>query len=159
MMAQYILGNLPNWIQAFAAISIVGLTLATLIVLKDYAADTKSIARASVSQLENSQMPFLAVIMRPNTVHSTGGWGIENQGFGPAINVTYSSGHKDATLMRLGSMPRGDIQPVHADIEEAFQATRQVVIEYESLSGLKYRTIIAKSNEVINTQFQNVTLR
>jgi hypothetical protein len=121
-MAQCILGTLPNWIQALAAISIVGLTLITLIVLKHYAADTKTIARASVSQLENSQMPFLAVIMRPNTVHSTGGWGIENQGFGPAINVLYSStGHKDTPHMALGSMPRGDIQAVHADIEEVTQ--------------------------------------
>jgi hypothetical protein len=116
-MAQCILGNVPNWIQALAAISIVGLTLITLIVLKHYAADTKTIARASVLQLENSQMPFLAVIMQPNTTHSTGEWRIENQGFGPAINVTYSSGHKDATLKPLGSMPRGDIQPVHADVD------------------------------------------
>ena len=156
-MAQCILRNLPNWIQALAAISIVGLTLVTLIVLKHYAADTKTIARASVLQLENSQMPFLAVIMRPNTTQSNGGWGIENQGFGPAINVIYSSGHKDATLMPLGSMPRGDIQPVHADIEDAFRATRQVVIEYESLSGLKYRTIVTRFDGVMNTQFHKVT--
>jgi len=155
--AQCILRNLPNWIQALAAMSIVGLTLVTLIVLKHYAADTKTIARASVSQLETSQMPFLAVIMRPNTTHSNGGWGIENQGFGPAINVTYSSGHKDAALIRLGSMPREDIQAVHADIEDAFRATRQVVIEYESLSGLKYRTIVTRFDGVINTQFHKVT--
>ena len=153
MTAQCVLGNLPNWIQALAAICIVGLTLLTLIVLKRYADDTKTIARASVSQLENSQIPFLAVIMRPNTSNSTGGWGIENQGFGPAINVSYCSGQKNAVLTRLGSMPRGDIRAVHADIEDAFRVTQQILIEYESLSGRKYRTTVASINGEMNTHF------
>ena len=57
----------PNLIQAVAATAITVLTLLTLIVLKRYASDTKTIASASVSQLENSQMPFLAIVMRPST--------------------------------------------------------------------------------------------
>jgi hypothetical protein len=156
MIAQYILDNLPNWIQAFAAISIVGLTLVTLIVLKDYATDTKRIARASVSQLENAQMPFLALIMRESLPDNPGGWGIQNQGFGPAMNVSFGSGRSDAAVRHLGSMPTGETQPVHYDIEDAFGLTQQVVIEYESLSGMKYRTIVAKSDDVMNTKFDKL---
>jgi hypothetical protein len=58
--------DLPSWIQAIAAVGIVILTGATLLVLKDYAADTKTIAKVSAAQTENSQMPFLAVIMKEN---------------------------------------------------------------------------------------------
>jgi hypothetical protein len=156
-MAQSILSNLPNWIQALAAISIVGLTLATLIVLKDYATDTKDIARASVSQLEDSQMPFLAVIMRESLPGNAGGWGIENQGFGPATNVSFGTGHSDAGRRHLGSMPRGNVQAVHYDVEDAFKSAQQVVIEYESLSGLKYRTIVKNIDGVMKTKFHKFT--
>ena len=84
--AKLMSADLPSWIQALAALSLVILTFLTLIVLRKYAADTKKIANISASQTESSQMPFLAVVMRPETYNSSGGWGIENQGFGPAIN-------------------------------------------------------------------------
>ena len=89
-MSQCILANLPGWIQTLAAVSIVILTLLTLIVLRRYAADTKTIADASASQTENCQMPFLAVAMTEGTPAGPGGWIIQNQGFGPAINISYS---------------------------------------------------------------------
>jgi hypothetical protein len=129
--AQCILRNLPNWIQALAAMSIVGLTLVTLIVLKHYAADTKTIARASVSQLETSQMPFLAVIMRPNTTHSNGGWGVENQGFGPAINVTYSRGRREGHNMEAWVNDQG----IRLKGLENFQASSTLDAILDKLKG------------------------
>jgi|SRR5439155_3598654 len=144
----------PNLIQAVAATGIAVLTLLTLIVLKRYASDTKTIASASVSQLENSQMPFLAIVMRPSTRESEGGWGIQNQGFGPAVNVRYSGHSREAShTQSIEPLAKGAIEAVHADIADAFNLKRPVVIEYESLSGLKYRTIVTMVDGVMQTQF------
>jgi hypothetical protein len=82
-MNHCIILNLPNWIQALAAAAIAALTYRTLSVLKKYAEDTQKIAEASVSQIENTQMPFLAVVRRE-------AWTVENQGFGPAINIVFA---------------------------------------------------------------------
>src|SRR5438128_6468073 len=122
--------DLPSWIQALAAACLVILTLLTLIVLRRYAADTKKIADVSASQTESSQMPFLAVVMRADTFDSRGGWGIENQGFGPAINVSY--GTDAAHGQSIGPLPKGNIHPAHADIADAFNLKQRVLIEYQS---------------------------
>ena len=144
-------GRVANLIQAVAATAITVLTLLTLIVLKRYASDTKTIASASVSQLENSQMPFLAIVMQPSTRESDGGWGIQNQGFGPAVNVRYSTHHRHTQSVE--PLAKGATEAVHADIADAFNLKRPVVIEYESLSGLKYHTIVTMVDEVMQTQF------
>lgn len=136
-MIQCILANLPNWIQALAAVCIVPLTLLTLIVLKRYAADTKKIARASASQLENSEMPFLAIVQ-----HQLNGWIIENQGFGPAINGSWSyvqGGRHTHQIPSLAPKATHTIQNLFAPVV-ANQAG--IEIAYESLSGLKYRTVM-----------------
>jgi len=83
---QYVLTNLPAWIQALSAMGIAFLTPRTLIVLTDYAADTKTTARASVTQIEVSHMLFLALAMSYNPQGLAAGWVID-QGFGSAINV------------------------------------------------------------------------
>ena len=57
---------LSNWIQALASVGIVVLTILTLIVLRRYAADTKTIAKVSASQTENATMPILVVVKRTN---------------------------------------------------------------------------------------------
>ena len=43
----FVFVNVPEWIEALAAVAIVVLTLLTLLVLRDYAADTKTIADGS----------------------------------------------------------------------------------------------------------------
>jgi hypothetical protein len=137
MMARWFLGDLPNWIQAVAAVCLVALTGLTLIVLRRYAADTKKIADASASQTENSQMPFLAVAAgEPGE-----GWAIYNQGFGPAINIRYS--RYDRGYREMQSIaplaPRGR-HTVHNEYVNALGKVFE--IQYESLSGLKYSTLI-----------------
>jgi len=152
--------DLPSWIQALAALSLVILTFLTLIVLRKYAADTKKIANVSASQTESSQMPFLAVVMRPETYNSSGGWGIENQGFGPAINVSYSSSDQaDAAFMQVEPIAKGGILAAHADIADAFSLRQRLVIRYESLSGAKYRTTVTMVENVMQTQFQKLPIR
>jgi hypothetical protein len=87
----------PEWVEALAAVAVTVLTLLTLIVLKDYAKDTKKIAKASVhqadisvQQTEDAQKPFVALIEKPGDREArfSGGWCIENQGFGPALKPT-----------------------------------------------------------------------
>lgn len=158
--AKLMSADLPSWIQALAALSLVILTFLTLIVLRKYAADTKKIANVSASQTESSQMPFLAVVMRPETYNSSGGWGIENQGFGPAINVSYSSSDQaDAAFMQVEPIAKGGILAAHADIADAFSLRQRLVIRYESLSGAKYRTTVTMVENVMQTQFQKLPIR
>ena len=59
--------HLQNWIQAIAAAALVILTWKSLLVLRGYAKDTRTIADKSVEQIvisiqqtENAQKPFLA---------------------------------------------------------------------------------------------------
>lgn len=154
-----VLIDLPSWIQAIAAVCIVGLTLATLLVLRDYAADTKKIANVSVSQTENSQVPFLAVIMREFQTGNPGGWGIENQGFGPAVNVRYSSHARDNPALEttaIEPIPQGRIVSLHQDIADAFNTNQVFVIEYESLSGVRYRSRIEMIENEMRTAFQRL---
>ena len=65
---------------------------ATLVILYGYARDTKTIAEKSVEQVENAQMPFLALVSKEADVrpHFTGGWVLENQGSGAALNIRHS---------------------------------------------------------------------
>jgi hypothetical protein len=60
-----VLVNLPSWIEALSAFAVAVLTLMTLIVLKGYAADTKTIAKASVLQTEaviNAERAWISVL-------------------------------------------------------------------------------------------------
>lgn len=151
-MTACFLPDLPSWIQALVAVGALILAAWSLKVLRDYAADTKKIADASVSQTENSQKPFLAVIMRET---NPGGWAIENQGFGPAVNVRYS-GHirgNPAIARAIEPVPQGRIVALHQDIADAFASNQAFVIEYESLSGRHYRSTVAMVNNQMQTRF------
>jgi hypothetical protein len=156
-MAQCLMSNLPSWIQALAAVGIVGLTLATLMVLKDYAGDTKTIASASASQIENSQMPFLAVRQKEqeNVPNQAGGWVLENQGSGPAININYRFHHQGAEIVRhQPPISPGAQRSVHNDFTNATGDPAGFEIRYESLSGLEYRTYITWEAGVMQIRFQ-----
>ena len=53
-----------TWIQTVAEVVLAGVTTWTLVVLRRYARDTKKIAENSSEQLENSQTPFVALVIR-----------------------------------------------------------------------------------------------
>jgi hypothetical protein len=50
-----LIAQLPNWIQALSAAALVVLTFLSLLVLRGYARDTKTIADKSVEQSQNAQ--------------------------------------------------------------------------------------------------------
>ena len=155
-MEQCTLSTLPSWVQAFAAIGIVCLTLLTLIVLKGYADDTKTIANASVSQLEHSQMPFLAVRQEPNVPNQVGGWVLENQGYGPAINVSYHYQHHGEIIRQVPPLAPGTKHGIHNDFAEAIGNPLGFEIQYESLSGLQYHTTVTWNEAgAMRTRFQH----
>lgn len=137
---QCIFVNLPNWIEALAAVGIVALTYLTLVVLKDYAADTKTIAKASASQLENAQMPFLVVVPTLQ-----GGWVIENQGFGPAINATLAYTQTGRVIRPIPALAPRATHNVQSEFPQLHG--KPLSIDYESLSGARYQTLITWGTE------------
>ncbi len=147
----WIISNLPNWIQAIAAVALVALTLATLLVLYKYAADTKRIADISASQTENSQMPLLIVAMRENA----GGWVMENQGFGPALNILYSVYDQGGQKSMRSTPPMGR-GAIRENLHQTIAATlgrHKFEMKYELLSGLEYRTEVEIVDGATQTQF------
>jgi hypothetical protein len=155
-MIQSILANLPNWIQAVAAAGIAILTLLTLLVLKRYAADTKTIASASVTQIENSQMPFLALAMSYSIQNQPAGWVLENQGPGPAINVKFvqlEGGKGVRSIPPIGPEKMCELYP---EIGNAAGEKAPMQIDYESLSGSSCRTVITWEGALMRTQFYNL---
>ncbi len=140
-----VLAAIPSWIQAGAALSIVGLTGWTLKVLRDYAADTKRIANDSATQAERAQMPFLGL-----GSNSKGEWLLQNQGFGPAINVMYNdytNGEKTNPRSLLGILGAGQSQLV---------TLTGIAIDYQSLSGKKYETMVRRIRGQIQTEFHKL---
>ena len=146
-----ILGTLPEWIQAFAALGIVVLTAWTLRVLRAYASDTNRLANHSALQIENAQIPFLAITRNAS---GQGEWVVANQGFGPALNPTYHGFTKDGKPEPSNPLhtiaPREVVSFAHPFI----RATRDFVIDYESLSGQKYRSTVRTAEP--RTEFQRL---
>lgn len=142
-------GNTPEWLLVvFAAL--------TLLVFIRYAWDTYRIARASVTQTESSQMPFLAVGMREATPDRPGGWTIANQGFGPALNIRYSIYDAQGTKSQrfVASLGKEDVYAAaHQDVANAFVYQRDFEIDYQSLSGRPYRTIVRSRAGQLQTEF------
>jgi hypothetical protein len=152
-----ILANLPNWIEALAASAIVLLTYLTLVVLKDYAADTKKIANASVLQTENAQKPFLVLLSKPPEIGKHGGgWALENQGFGPAMNIRHSdAGGSGQFRENVRALARDDYFFLEGFDLDVMQ-NQIFTAEYESLSGAKYRTVVAWPDGIMRTTFSRL---
>ena len=152
-----VLAALPDWIQALAAVGIVVLTTWTLKVLRGYARDTKRLADDSASQTERAQMPFLAVARKDGD----GPYVVANQGFGPAINVLYrgyrgvaeNEGKSTGSLFSLA--PGGHSHDFNL-IGTTFQCGKALEIEYESLSGKKYRTVVTLAEGTMHTTFEKL---
>lgn len=85
-----------------------------------------------------------------------GGWAIENQGFGPAINIRHSdAGGGDQFRENVRALARGDfffLEVFNIDVMRNHVFTA----EYESLSGTKYRTVVAWPDGVMRTTFLHV---
>lgn len=150
--------NLPAWIQAAAAVALTIVTTWTLIILRKYAADTKRLAQNSADQIEISQMPFLTLVELTDP-HRYTNWAIYNQGVGAAINIRHShwlGPDRDNTTIAAPSLGPKDHFAV--DTNSANIATSQTgfVIEYESLTGRKFRTIFTRHGDSQKTTFQKL---
>jgi hypothetical protein len=162
----------PAWVQAYWTAAVFIVSLVTLFVLAVYAWDTHEMAKASVQQIENAQTPFIALIEVEQAYESSIAvmsgvrkvWAIENQGSGAAVNIeitgTYLAENyeyglrpvkKESIPTRITKHPKPlgvgatalvtDNKRVFKYILAAEPFT-DCVIEYESLSGRMYRTII-----------------
>lgn len=136
--------------------AIVVLTGWTLMVLRRYAADTKKIADASVSQTENAAMPILVVIRE--TIFKPEGkwykWSIQNQGFGPALNIRftgYNEGSNESSIKETYPLGAGDERFI-GEIEDVLNRWLKFEMWYESLSGLEYSTTVTLG-EHLHTKF------
>jgi hypothetical protein len=117
-------------------------TVGTLVVLIKYAIDTNRIAKNSSEQIESSQKPIIALVER-EPGHSSRR-AIKNLGKGPALNIRYSRHQADDKPAQLQSIaPLAPMEPYsveNADVD--FAEKDGFIVEYESLSGRKYSTIV-----------------
>jgi len=86
------------------------------------------------------QTPFVTPVMRPNPPDE--GWGLENQGQGPAINGQLSFVQQGRQVRPLPCLAPGARYNVHNMFAPVVGNQGGIEIQYESLSGSKYRTLV-----------------
>lgn len=142
---------MPAWIEAISSVCLTLLTAFTLKVLWQYATDTKTIANASVMQFENSQMPFLTITQKSlgGGQVEADGWVVENQGFGPAVNIRLKYRTEDIQIPPLAA---GGVW-VFYSFETIRKSEIPMELSYQSLSSSEYRTAIAWHNKSMKIRF------
>jgi hypothetical protein len=150
---RYQIAELPTWLQAVAEIVLVFITGWTLAVLRGYAADTKIIAKSSSEQVENSQIPFVTLVMKTDETRLSNPFVIRNQGLGTAMNIYYHhylGGDKSPVRWLTPLAPRDEYPLPRENKNQNFMA------EFESLSGAKYRTTNEWVDGKMKTTFQRI---
>jgi hypothetical protein len=145
--------DVPNWIHAIAAVPLVIVTTWTLVVLRKYAADTKSMAKNSSEQIENAQMPFVALVMGSSPSRP---WIIKNQGFGPALNIVHTEFDGTKNTMRWTTPLAPGEESVISLASGGLIHTIGFTVEYESLGGKQFRTITKQTSGQLQTTFQKL---
>ena len=148
----------PAWVQSYWTAVLVALSVLTLLVLCRYAWDTYKLANASVEQVKNAQMPFLALVKVerdfPNKTNQLIArlpttflaWAVENQGNAAAVNISIHGeilpGAMDEQTVLFESINpipvRGNIL---LNVRPAATIT-SCTIAYSSLDGREFRTEI-----------------
>jgi hypothetical protein len=159
----------PNWIEAIGAalaavatVCIAVLTFLTLKVLRVYADDTKRIANDSATQVERGQMPFVSIGFVPHVPGGQASWVIENQGFGPAMNIRCHYGAQNAAGNAVSgeqyvpSLAVNGRHPASPSLHRAIQNQQPVEIEYTSLSGKRYSSLAATGRGQVETEFRQL---
>jgi hypothetical protein len=99
-------------VGAGATVFLAALTVPNLIMLWRYVRDTKLLAETASEQLESSQTPFVVLMVETSSDYSVV-YRLENQGGGPAMNVTgwmeWPTGEK-APFAFSRALGRGGIQ-------------------------------------------------
>jgi hypothetical protein len=147
----------PNWIGAIAAIWLAVVTTWTLVILRRYAADTKTIAKASVEQIENSQMPFVGLVMTTGESSRIAPWAIRNQGSGVALNIYFSRlVNENVTMQWMTPLAPGEECPLEREVGVILGAESGFVVEYQSLAGRKYRTTTRRVENQLKVTFGEI---
>jgi hypothetical protein len=148
------IANLPNWIQSLAAVGLVILTAWTLKILRGYAQDTATIAKTGTAQIEKMDMPFVTLLQKPAGEGHRGGWVIGNVGNGTAINIQHSHPQGEEGMVRSFNRPLavGDFSFLAINVD--VMRNRVFVIEYQSLSGKKYKTTVDWPEGAMRTHFE-----
>ncbi|MGA3055897.1 MAG: hypothetical protein ABSD63_16955 [Candidatus Korobacteraceae bacterium] len=129
----------------------------TLIVLIKYAIDNNTIAKNSTRQLENSRMPFVALVMKKDDERNSN-WAIKNQGVGAAINIyctRYLAENMPAIMQCLTPLAPGEDYSLPRQSDH-LMTTGGFKVEYESLGGKRYRTTVSWANGDVRTKFDRV---
>lgn len=104
-------------------------------------------------------MPFLVLLTKPTYGQYDEvmpEWAVENQGFGPAINVRHSeAGGSEVFTENVNPLAKGDyVFLTGFDID--VMRNHVFTAEYESLSGTKYRTVVVWEDGVMRTRFHKI---
>jgi len=166
LQLSFLSGNLvdPAWAHAGGIITLVLITLLTFLAFCIYVRDTRRIADASREQLKNAQMPFLALTQRhfEDEVHKRtySRWAVENQGGGPALNVTLACKYEFIEGQDIHSFELA-INPIPAGGNELLGEPRpskerilDCQIRYTSLAGEQCITRIEMANGELVTRFE-----
>jgi hypothetical protein len=149
--------DLSNWIQAGASAVLAFVTGWTLKVLRAYAADTKTLAINSSKQIENAQTPFVTLVTTTESERNSP-WEIRNQGSGVGVNITYSRymGEGNQPLMQW-TTSLGPGESYHVSREDGNLTSESgFSVEYESLSGKRYRTVVKRVGSDMKTTFERL---
>jgi len=155
MVECHYMRNLPIWIQSLADLAIAVVTTWTLIILRRYAADTKIIAKNSSEQIESAQMPFVVLVLGREASRP---WLLRNQGSGTALNIYFTRFVSQSSPPRMQWMtPLAPGQEIAVDRESALLTQESGFrVEYESLSGKKYRTLTKDKDGDLKTTFNRI---
>jgi len=83
-------------------------------------------------------------------------WVVENQGFGPALDVRYTccDGNQKRVERFIPSLAKGAEYPAQNDVSATFEKRHDFEIRYRSLSGQPYITIVRKTDDGTQTEFR-----
>jgi hypothetical protein len=102
-------------------------------------------------------MPFIALVMMTDEQRTSYPWAIKNQGFGPAVNIYYTRFlSEDKPPMRQWLTPLGPADQFLLTREVGYLLNDGFTVEYESLSGKKYRTTVKRIDGDMKTTFQRL---
>jgi hypothetical protein len=133
--------------------------LATAGLVWRYVRATNQLVRSALNQTENTQRPFLALTLKEPEVgdhHLPRGWGLENQGYGPAMNIRHSEpAGNDGWVENVNPIKGGDFALVR-NFDPGVMQHHAFTVEYESLSGTKYQTIVQWREGIKQTLFVKI---
>jgi hypothetical protein len=160
------------WVQAISSTVLVLLSLVTLCVLAVYAWDTHTLAKSSVEQARNAQMPFLALInideeLRRTTFNQLSAflpssvpvWAVQNQGNAAAVNIRIDgawAGQKpNETLSFSHALNPLPVNGYATLKNSAVKRLESCIITYSSLDGRDFWTEIKNLNGELELTFHH----